>query len=75
MLLAVLCMIDRLLNVKQIRSAASKKAWRTRKRMAVARSGKPPALNLDEIPPLDLDQKSLWPAYMKRALPCPEFGS
>jgi hypothetical protein len=67
------------------RSAASRKAWRTRKRMAKARSvPDPDPLRSGGV---DLDQITFetvklfdryhvtWPAYVRRALPCPAFGT
>lgn len=50
------------------RSAASRKAWRTRKRMAAAR-----VVEARSVP--ERTGKDLWPAYMRRALPVPAFGS
>ncbi len=61
-------------------SAASRKAWRTRKTMAQARMnteiGDLLVNHPDEKERLAYFRHTLkheWPAYMKRALPCPAF--
>jgi hypothetical protein len=60
------------------RSAASRKAWRTRKRMKAARQANSSWLEKtlerlgvehdDSTPP------DAWPEYKRRALPLPDFG-
>ena len=65
---------------KAKRSAASRKAWRTRKRMKAARlEARAEALGnlvqaVDDRLTEIVEGRPHWPDYMRRALPLPEFG-
>lgn len=60
------------------RSAASRKAWRTRKRMAQARRNKElygPTLAIFHPLPPQCEAPIAWPDYVNRALPPINFGA
>ena len=66
------------------RRAASLKAWRTRRKMKQARLNDPlkplrdkllAPWEVPNIPHEPYEPHSSWPAYIRRALPLPEFGT
>ena len=59
------------MKIKGDYSAASRKAWRTRKKMKQARAGITYNVDLET----GLLERTPMPQYMRRWLPCPNYGT